>query len=95
MKYFGVDQYKKIKPLWYHISSYQARDFHVEAFDWSAASYFYTIAGLANSADITLHGLHQDSFCASDGDIVKSPWEKFNLEIIYGDHQVRICKKRI
>ena len=91
MKYFGVTSVWENQTIVVPHQPYQARDFHVEA-DWSAASYFYTIAGLANSADITLHGLHQDSL-QGDADIVKIA-EKFNLETTYGDHQARICKKK-
>jgi len=40
--------------------SYKIKTTTVEA-DWSAASYFYALAGLSDSADIQLNGLHQDS----------------------------------
>lgn len=44
--------------------AYQAHDYHVES-DWSAASYWYEIAALANSqispSGITLEGLHSES----------------------------------
>lgn len=60
MKYFGVDhdwdgQTIKIKP-----QAYQQRPFTVEA-DWSAASYYYAIAAIAEEADIQLNGLFEDS----------------------------------
>ncbi|MBK8348431.1 MAG: hypothetical protein IPL08_12700 [Saprospiraceae bacterium] len=46
MKYFGVTSVWENQTIVVPHQPYQARDFHVEA-DWSAASYFYTIAGLA------------------------------------------------
>ena len=39
---------------------YQAKEFTVEA-DWSAASYWYQIAALADEANITLKGLKEVS----------------------------------
>ncbi|MCO5234075.1 MAG: hypothetical protein LC105_05610 [Chitinophagales bacterium] len=74
MKYFGAtvtfsDNIIDVKP-----SKYQSQPFFVEA-DWSAASYYYAIAMLANHAKITLKGLSQDSV-QGDAQIanILSPW---------------------
>lgn len=60
MAYFGVThqwegQIIRIKP-----QSYQARPFTVEA-DWSAASYYYSIAALSEECNLQLDGLFKES----------------------------------
>ncbi len=60
MRDFGIDvedngSLIKIKP-----QSYMTKDYFVEG-DWSAASYYYTIAALSEEASITIKGLMQNS----------------------------------
>lgn len=69
---------------------YKATTYHVEA-DWSAASYFYEIAGLSKSAEITLIGLHQNSL---QGDAaVADIGAKLGIQTIFDDHKITIVKK--
>ena len=50
-------------------SAYEPRRFVVEA-DWSAASYWYEVAALAEDAEITLSGLFEDS-CQGDSKVAE------------------------
>jgi len=91
MGYFGikiewVGQSIKIEP-----QSYKARDYFVEA-DWSAASYYYVIAGLSDSAAITLCGLQQQSI-QGDANICKIG-EKFGIKTVYGENEVKLIKSK-
>ncbi len=60
MQYFGAECEWKQNSIVVKESPYIAKDFFVEG-DWSAASYYYSIAALADSASITLQGLNQES----------------------------------
>jgi 3-phosphoshikimate 1-carboxyvinyltransferase len=89
MKFFGVShtwdgQSIKVAP-----QKYVAKDFFVEA-DWSAASYYYIIAALAEETDITLVGLQEVSLQgdSSIAEISKS----FGLHTEYNKNTVRITK---
>lgn len=60
MQHFGVHytwEGEQIKVL---PQTYIGRDFVVEA-DWSAASYYYSLAAISNSCELALHGLQKDS----------------------------------
>jgi 3-phosphoshikimate 1-carboxyvinyltransferase len=90
MAHFGVktewvDHEIKVAP-----QSYQAQKYHVES-DWSAASYFYSIAALSDTTDLVLEGLHQNSL-QGDAEIVKIG-EKFGIKTTFGDHQLTITKR--
>lgn len=91
MYFFGVEVFWENQTISIKHQEYIPRDFYVEA-DWSAASYYYTIAGLSESADILLKGLHADSL---QGDSTISEIGKiFGIESIFGDHQVRLLKTK-
>ncbi len=60
MKYFEVESYWIGNKIVIPHQQYKANDYTVEA-DWSGASYWYQLAFLADSADLTLHGLFKDS----------------------------------
>ncbi len=66
MKYFGAEAALEGNVIHVKPGAYQSRPFFVEA-DWSAASYYYSIALLAQDAEITLHGLSEES---TQGDAV-------------------------
>jgi 3-phosphoshikimate 1-carboxyvinyltransferase len=69
--------------------TYQPIDYYVEA-DWSSASYFYSIAALAKSADLTIHGLIKNSL---QGDsVVSSIYKSLGIETIFGDQKIHITK---
>lgn len=59
--YFGITTHWHENVIRVDKQDYQSVDFMVEA-DWSAASYFYSIAALANEAEITLKGLFSHSW---------------------------------
>ncbi|MEM9821326.1 MAG: 3-phosphoshikimate 1-carboxyvinyltransferase [Bacteroidota bacterium] len=60
MNYFGVKHLWEGDRISIAPQQYHARHFTVEA-DWSAASYYYSIAALADQLDLQLNGLHRDS----------------------------------
>ena len=87
---FGVDVHWSDQSISVAPQRYSPQNYHVEA-DWSAASYFYEIAGLSHSAEITLVGLHQKSL---QGDAaVADIGSTLGIETIYGDHTITIVKK--
>ncbi len=69
MRYFGAEAAWQGNAIVVQPGGYQPRDFVVEA-DWSAASYWYALAALAETADFTIMGLKQDSL-QGDAAIVK------------------------
>lgn len=60
MAYFGVQHEWEGQFIWVAPQQYQARPFVVEA-DWSAASYYYSMAALADEVDLQLNGLFKES----------------------------------
>lgn len=91
MEYFGVEVITDWEGQSISVShqTYIAKDYFVEA-DWSAASYYYTIAGLSASADIVLHGLHEDSL-QGDSAIAKIG-SKFGIKTSFEHRSIRISK---
>lgn len=70
---------------------YIAKDFFVEA-DWSAASYYYSLAALSEEADITLVGLNEESL-QGDAAIAKIA-EQFGVNSVFEGNKVHISKKK-
>jgi 3-phosphoshikimate 1-carboxyvinyltransferase len=91
MSYFGVSVDWEDKTISIRHQQYIPRDFHVEA-DWSAASYYYTIAGLSETADIILKGLHVDSLQGDSA--ISEIGNFFGIKSVFGDHQVRLLKRK-
>jgi len=60
MAYFGVRHEWRGEVITVAPQAYRARPFTVEA-DWSAASYYYAMAALADEVELTLNGLYEDS----------------------------------
>jgi len=90
MEYFGVTHTWEGQVIKVKNQSYAAKVFFVEA-DWSAASYHYSIAALADEADITLHGLSENSL---QGDsVIAAISKQFGVETTYSDNTVRLTKK--
>lgn len=56
MKHFGISYQRKEDQIFVLPGAYRAKDIHIES-DWSAASYWYAFAALAENADILLKGL--------------------------------------
>lgn len=89
MKYFGAvakleGHIIKVEP-----GAYQARPFFVEA-DWSAASYYYSLAMLSSEANIQLNGLDEES-TQGDAEIARilNQW----VSTTYGENKVHLKKK--
>lgn len=91
MAYFGVQhqwegQCIKIVP-----QSYQACPFTVEA-DWSAASYYYSIAALSDECSLQLDGLFQESL---QGDAVcQQLYKNFGVETSFNAKGLLISKAK-
>ncbi len=91
MTYFGVQHHWKGEVIKVPPQPYRPRPFTVEA-DWSAASYYYAMAALAEEADLTLHGLYQDSV---QGDAVLPEMMKaFGVRTEYGAGHIRLRQEK-
>lgn len=89
MEYFGIQTVFENKTIVVKSGCYQPRPFFVEG-DWSAASYFYSIAILAQNAEITLDGLTPQQI---QGDsIIAAIAADFGVETSYDVHRVVLRK---
>jgi 3-phosphoshikimate 1-carboxyvinyltransferase len=89
MAYFGVNHRWEGQTIVVKPQAYQAREFTVEA-DWSAASYYYSLAAIAPEADLRVDGLFAESV---QGDaVVAELYERFGVETTFTDAGVRISK---
>ncbi len=89
MGYFGVHHTWKGRTIHVPPQSYEARPFMVEA-DWSAASYYYAMAALSQSADLFLGGLFPNSL---QGDaILPELYESLGVYTRFGTEGIRITK---
>lgn len=89
MSYFGI-QYDwtgnsiKIEP-----QKYQAKDFTIEA-DWSAASYYYSMAAFSDELDLQLTGVFEKSV---QGDSVMTEiGESFGIKSVFNERGVHLSK---
>jgi 3-phosphoshikimate 1-carboxyvinyltransferase len=89
MEYFGVSTSFFDNKIVVNTGVYKPKPFFVEG-DWSAASYFYSIAILAKNATIELKGLtHQ----LIQGDsIIATIAKDFGVETTYNDHAIVLKK---
>jgi len=60
MQYFGINIIVQDNSIQVEEGQYMAKDIFIES-DWSAASYFYSIAAFADEAEIILGGLDKES----------------------------------
>ncbi len=87
MAYFGVQHSWEGQTIHIAPQAYVARPFTVEA-DWSAASYYYSMAALANEVDLHLEGLFADS---TQGDAaIVSQYRLLGIETTYTDTGVQL-----
>ena len=87
MRYFGAQVNWQGDHIVVEPGSYTPKTFIVEA-DWSAASYWYAMAALAQSPDIRLNGLFADSW---QGDAVLSRMmESFGIQTTFGENGIRL-----
>ena len=89
MKYFGVDHTWNGNVIRIEPQPYQAKTFTVEA-DWSAASYYYSLAAIADQADLRVDGLFEESV---QGDaILARMMEHFGVKTIFNDSGIHLIK---
>ncbi|NJB87502.1 3-phosphoshikimate 1-carboxyvinyltransferase [Lewinella marina] len=89
MEYFGVHHHWEGQTIVVNPQYYQARDFTVEA-DWSAASYYYSLAALSESADLRIDGLFADSL---QGDaVVHKLYEEFGVTTTFTEKGIHLHK---
>ncbi len=89
MRYFGVSSHWENQRIHIPPQKYQGRPFRVEA-DWSAASYYYSMAAIAPEADLLLEGLFEHSV---QGDaVLASMMEAFGVTTTFESRGVRLTK---
>jgi 3-phosphoshikimate 1-carboxyvinyltransferase len=91
MKYFGIEYKFEQNIIEVKEQKYLARDYFVES-DWSAASYYFSIAAIADQAEIKLTKLFKDSL-QGDSEIVRIA-EKFGVAAEFKDNEVIIKKRK-
>ena len=92
MEYFGVAHQWIDNTIRVEHGEYKARDYSVEG-DWSSASYLYSMAALAESAEINIEGLKTDSI---QGDVVtKDIYAQLGVETTITENGILIQKKGI
>src|SRR3990170_3974888 len=90
MQFFGVEHTWTDNIITIGPGEYKAKDFTVEG-DWSAASYFYSMAALIPVADIFIEGLSEKSL---QGDaIVREIYSHFGVETIFTENGIQIKKQ--
>lgn len=90
MAYFGIDYQWDDQTISIRPQPYQARDFVVEA-DWSAASYYYTLAAFSDKLDLQLNGLFEESV---QGDaVIAKMMTHFGIQSDFNAKGVRLTKK--
>ncbi|MEL7250554.1 MAG: 3-phosphoshikimate 1-carboxyvinyltransferase [Bacteroidota bacterium] len=89
MAHFGINYHWEGNVINVPAQRYQARPFTVEA-DWSAASYYYSLAALSDECDLQLDGLFADSF---QGDAaLQTIYRKFGVETTFNETGLHLFK---
>jgi 3-phosphoshikimate 1-carboxyvinyltransferase len=89
MRHFGASVEWQGDAIVVAPGAYTPQPLAVEA-DWSAASYWYAMAAFSEDLDLTLRGLHQDSW---QGDsVLPQMMEKFGIQTTYGTNEIRLQK---
>ena len=89
MRYFGGVAERRGDAVVVAPGRYQPKRFTVEA-DWSAASYWYAMAALADDADVRLRGLFSDSW-QGDSVVIKM-MQQFGIQTAVSDGVLQIGK---
>ncbi len=92
MKSFGINIIRQDNIIKINRQQYSGYPYTVES-DWSAASYWYQIAALADEADIFLKGLQSNSL-QGDSNAVKL-FETIGIKSNFTDNGVAISKEHI
>lgn len=89
MQWFGVEHSWESNTIKVSPGKYNPREFTVEG-DWSAASYYYSMAALCDVADIQIDGLTSESL---QGDaVVKEMFSQFGVETTFNDTGINLKK---
>lgn len=89
MEHFGVENIQGKNSISVKPQTYRPAAFPVES-DWSAASYWYEMAALAEEVDLTLTGLSKQS---RQGDaVVAEMFTRFGVKTTFGNGQVHLGK---
>jgi len=92
MEYYGVVHTWVDDTIRVEHGAYQAKDYSVEG-DWSAASYYYSMAALADQAEIHIEGLKEHSI---QGDAVtKDIYAQFGVETTFTENGIVIRKQAV
>lgn len=91
MQYFGVSHTWENQVIVIAEQAYQAKPFVVEA-DWSAASYYYSLAALSEQADISLNGLFEHSLQGDSA--LANIFESFGVKTLFTAHGIRLIKRQ-
>lgn len=91
MNKFGIEYTFNGNEIEIKNQKYIAKDFFVES-DWSAASYYFSMAAIAEEAEITLKGLVKNSL-QGDSAIIDIA-EKFGVSTTYGVREIFIKKDK-
>ncbi len=90
MSEFGIDYEWTGSTIKIPEQNYVAKNFSVES-DWSAASYWFEMAALADEVDLTLQGLKKDSI---QGDsVITEIMKQFGVEAEFTNEGVKLKKK--
>ncbi len=92
MEYFGVSYRWEKNVIRIAAQNYQPKDFTVEA-DWSAASYWYQMAALANDVDLEVKGLKE--FSLQGDSVVSWLFSFFGVHTTFGDNTIRLSRKPV
>ncbi len=91
MEYFGIQYQEQENSIQIFPGKYKARSFKVEA-DWSAASYYFSLAALADEADIQVNGLFEESH---QGDsVITEIGKHFGLHTSFNEKGILITKQK-
>ncbi|MGB1216606.1 MAG: 3-phosphoshikimate 1-carboxyvinyltransferase, partial [Saprospiraceae bacterium] len=91
MAFFGIEYKEEEMSIQVLSGKYKARTFKVEA-DWSAASYYCSLAALANEADVQVNGLFEESH---QGDsVIAEIGKHFGLQTEFNEKGIRITKEK-
>ena len=92
MNYFGVDHEWEENTIRIKPGKYVAKDYTVEG-DWSAASYYYSMAALAQSASLNIEGLTE--FSLQGDQVVRMMYENFGIQTSFTELGISIVKQEL
>ena len=91
MAFFGVSHVWEENTVTVDHQPYVAKDYFVEA-DWSAASYYYSLAAIAEEADIVLEGLKEESLQGDSA--IATIGASFGIKTTYLENKIRLVKEQ-